>query len=430
MAQIEGLRIQNYKALKDITLGKLWNTQDRPLTRLTAVIGHNGTGKSSLFDAFGFIADCLKMGVEEACDNRGGFETIYSKGVDLAEGMTFTVSYRESSDADDSPITYEFAIKAAADRWPYVASERLRQKRKGSAEGDCPQSFMIINNGTGVAWKGGSEGRLNNEDEDSVLNLINQIEAGQKTEEANETEVVRLEDNRHLAVTTLGSLKQHPRITKFRKFIESWYLSYFSPDSARSLPATGCQKHLDSHGGNLANVVQYMQREHGNQFKKVLSRISAKIPGIEKIDTRVTPDGRLLLEFYAEGFAEPFFAQQMSDGTLKYFTYLLLLEDPEPHSLVCIEEPENGLYPQLLEALGQEFRNYASARTADSQVFITTHQPFLLNAFNTDEVWILEKQPDGFARISRASNNELARQMADAGLPLGELWYSDYLSGK
>lgn len=173
-----------------------------------------------------------------------------------------------------------------------------------------------------------------------------------------------------------------------------------------------------------------MQREHGNQFKKVLSRISAKIPGIEKIDTRVTPDGRLLLEFYAEGFAEPFFAQQMSDGTLKYFTYLLLLEDPEPHSLVCIEEPENGLYPQLLEALGQEFRNYASARTADSQVFITTHQPFLLNAFNTDEVWILEKQPDGFARISRASNNELARQMADAGLPLGELWYSDYLSGK
>lgn len=427
MAQIEGLRIQNYKALKDITLGKLWNTQDKPLTRLTAVIGKNGTGKSSLFDALGFIADCLKLGVEEACDSRGGFEKLFSKDQDFTEGMNFAIYYRES--AEDNPITYEFAIKTDDSRQPYVASERIRQRRKESHNVGRPFSFLILHNGTGVVWKGGSEGRLNNEDEGSVLNLINQIEAGQKAEEANETEVVRLEDNRHLAVTTLGSLKQHPRITKFRKFIESWYLSYFTPDSARSLPATGCQKHLDSHGGNLANVVQYMQREHGNQFKKVLSRISAKIPGIEKIDTRVSPDGRLLLEFYAEGFSEPFFAQQISDGTLKYFTYLLLLEDPEPHSLVCIEEPENGLYPQLLEALGHEFRDYASARTADSQVFITTHQPFLLNAFNTDEVWILEKQPDGFARISRASNNELARQMADAGLPLGELWYSDYLSG-
>ena len=118
----------------------------------------------------------------------------------------------------------------------------------------------------------------------------------------------------------------------------------------------------------------------------------------------------------------------MSDGTLKFFTYMLLLEDPEPHSLVCIEEPENGLYHKLLEVLAHEFRNYASDEQVDSQVFITTHQPFLVNALNTDEVWILEKQTDGFSTISRVSNNELACSMADSGLPLGELWYSDYLS--
>ena len=48
------------KALKDITLGKLWNNNEQPLTQLTAVIGKNGVGKSSIFDAFGFISDCLK----------------------------------------------------------------------------------------------------------------------------------------------------------------------------------------------------------------------------------------------------------------------------------------------------------------------------------------------------------------------------------
>jgi len=83
MARIEGLRIKNYRALKDITLGKLWNTQNRDsLTPMTAVIGKNGVGKSTLFDAFGFLSDCLKGGVEEACDarGRGGFERLRCQG--------------------------------------------------------------------------------------------------------------------------------------------------------------------------------------------------------------------------------------------------------------------------------------------------------------------------------------------------------------
>lgn len=72
MARIDGIGIRNYRVLKDVTLGKLWNTQQvQPLTPLTAVIGKNGVGKSSLFDAFGFLSDCLKLGVEKACDTRG-----------------------------------------------------------------------------------------------------------------------------------------------------------------------------------------------------------------------------------------------------------------------------------------------------------------------------------------------------------------------
>ena len=83
MAKIEGFRIKNYRVLKNVTLGKLWNMQQaQPLTPMTAVIGKNGVGKSSLFDAFGFLADCLKLGVEEACDTRGrgGFDRIRSQG--------------------------------------------------------------------------------------------------------------------------------------------------------------------------------------------------------------------------------------------------------------------------------------------------------------------------------------------------------------
>jgi len=134
MAKIEGFRIQNFQALKDITLGKLWNTQQSdPLTPMTAVIGKNGVGKSTLFDAFGFLADCLKNGVEEACDarGRGGFERIRSQG--QGGPIEFQVYYKEDGNA--RPITYELAIAQDSSGRPYVKKERLRQRRKGQKHG-------------------------------------------------------------------------------------------------------------------------------------------------------------------------------------------------------------------------------------------------------------------------------------------------------
>ena len=117
----------------------------------------------------------------------------------------------------------------------------------------------------------------------------------------------------------------------------------------------------------------------------------------------------------------------MSDGTLKIFAYMLLLEDPNPPPFLCIEEPENGLYHKLLESLTSEFREHASARKGGSQVFITTHQPYLVDALSPEEVWILEKKDDGFSYIRRASDNNLIKKLVEEGLPLGSLWYSEYL---
>ncbi|MCY4437629.1 MAG: AAA family ATPase [Chloroflexi bacterium] len=424
MARIEGISIKNYRVLKDITLGKLWNTQDtQPLTPMTAVIGKNGVGKSSLFDAFGFLSDCLKLGVEEACDarGRGGFHRIHAQGSE--EPIEFEVYYREETKA--RPITYELAIDLDAAGRPYVARERLRQRRKEQRRG-WPFSFLMMNDGVGVAWKGEAQGQQVDEDgrvEIDLVAFMRQL-AG---EERAETEFVELQDKRRLGIATLGALKQHPRIAAFRQFMEGWYLSYFTPDAARSLPLAGPQRRLNAHGDNLGNVVQYMEREHPDRFKRILARIAERIPGVESISTQQSPDGRLLLRFNDRGFTDPFFAQQMSDGTLKVFAYLLMLEDPEPPPFICIEEPENGLYHRLLEVLATEFRRHATGRRNAPQIFVTTHQPYFVDALNPDETWVLEKGTDGFATIRRASDDEIVQAMVDEGLPLGSLWYSDYL---
>lgn len=408
MPQIEGFRVQNYRALRDITLGKMYGQANQnPLTPFTVVIGKNGAGKSTLFDAFGFIADCLTQNVEAACDakQRGGFDRLRSNGV--SGPLKFEIYYREAQ--NERPISYELAIDRDATGRPYISSEVLKQRRQNQKYGR-PYPFLRLENGKGHVWAG----------EEAV-------ELESSAEEDNTREAVELTDLRRLGIATLGTLKEHPRITRFRDFLMGWYLSYFHPDAARGLPTAGPQNHLNIHGDNIANVVQYMEREHPTRFSSILKRIAQKIPGVDSIETHVTEDRRVLLRFGSGSFRDPFLSQQMSDGTLKIFAYLLLLEDPSPPPFICIEEPENGLYHQLLDVLAREFRAHAGGRKNDPQVFVTTHQPYFVDALSPREVWLLEKQADGFSTVRRASDVQGVSELVEEGLPLGSLWYSHYL---
>jgi predicted ATPase len=170
-----------------------------------------------------------------------------------------------------------------------------------------------------------------------------------------------------------------------------------------------------------------MEREHSKPFDRILKKIAARIPSVRKTDTEKTADGRLLLRFNDRGFQHPFYALQVSDGTLEMFAYLLLPEDPTPPPFLCVEAPENGLYQRLLEQLAKEFREHETSRKGGSKVFVITRQPWFVDGFQPTETWILEKGQDGFAAVRRASDDEVVVEMVKQGLLPGSLWYSQYL---
>ena len=201
MGRIAGIKIKNYGSLRDVKLGKVLSDSDaktKELTNINAIIGQSGTGKSTLADAFGFLADCLEKGVEVACDlnGRGGYETLISQG---AEGsIEFELYYREAG--NEAPITYELSIGLDKTGRPVVEKERLRQRRASERYGR-PMSFLFLEYGRGFAFKG----------TDSGLSEDNQ-EVGEKVD-------VELADPRQLGIVTLGELREHPRIVKFKNFL-------------------------------------------------------------------------------------------------------------------------------------------------------------------------------------------------------------------
>ena len=273
---------------------------------------------------------------------------------------------------------------------PFVASEILLQRRRDQRYGR-PFPFLRLSRGTGEVWAG----------EDEV-----EIEG----EESNARLPVALTDTRQLGIATLGTLRDHPRITQFRDFLKGWYLSYFTPDAARSLPSAGPQRHLNVHGDNLGNVVQFMQREHGDRFQSILRRIAERIPNITSIDTHVTEDKRVLLQFNDAGFSDPFFAQQMSDGTLKVFAYLLLMEDPDPPASSSVLRSRRTDFITSFWRHWREFRAHATGRRNASQIFVTTHQPYFVDALAPDEVWVLKKGWTAFP-VSAAYRNSRSSEI-------------------
>lgn len=405
MGKILGIAIQNYGSLKNIQMGKLYSNQHgTELGNMVAIIGPSGNGKSTLADAFGFISDCLSTDVESACDanNRGGYDQLISQG--SGDVIHFELYYKESNNS--RPITYELTIAKDKSGRPYVKDERLRQRRPNNKNGR-PLSFLNLTDGKGYAF----EGKVGGQDDDGSIE--------------GKRELVELSDTRKLGIVTLGAMKQYSRIEMFLSFLKSWYLCYFTPDAARQIQTAAPAQYLNRTGSNLNNVAQYMYRENPAEFKKILADIQTKIPNIKKIEPVKMQNGQMVLEFWQESFDSPFFSPRMSDGTLKLFAYYLLLHERNPRQLVFVEEPENGLYHQYLSTLADEMKKNVGTGFS-KQLFVTTHSPFFVNALAPEQVWVLEKDKNGFSTAKQASSYQFVKDLVAEGASMGDLWYSQY----
>ena len=221
-----------------------------------------------------------------------------------------------------------------------------------------------------------------------------------------------------LAIKGLGQFKEFEAVATFRRLIEDWYVADFKVDAARERNESVYGEDLTRTGDNLSIVTKYIYDNYPENFQKIIKSMKERIPGVDDIQAKETDDGYIVLKFQNGEFKNPFSAKFVSDGTIKMFTYLVLLNSPMKHALLCIEEPENQLYPELLEELAEEFRLYA---LNGGQVFVSTHSPDFLNAIDANEVFYFEKK-NGFTQIKKATENELFMNCIEQGDLPGSLW--------
>ena len=391
--QIESIEIKNYRLFRD---AKLHN-----IPRLCVLVGANGTGKSTLFDVFSFLKDALTMNVGKAVSRRGGYKELASRGF-AHEPIELAMQFRLEITGYERLVTYILRIEPDKAGRAVVAREVLRYKRGANGK---PFHFLDFAYGKGYA--------IANEEDFS------------KVDEALRREEEELDAPDILAVKGLGQFERFKAASAFRLMIENWHISDFHVSEARPSQEDGFAEHLSTRGDNLPLVANYLFENHPDRFKRVLSAMQRRVPGVSLVEPRQTEDGRLVLRFQDGSFKDPFIARHVSDGTIKMFAYLVLLNDPKPDPLLAVEEPENQLYPELLPELAEEFRDYARR---GGQVFISSHSPDFLNALSLDEIYCLRKL-DGFTVITRACESENLRALYDAGDLPGYLWKQGLFEG-
>lgn len=381
-ARIEYLKVRNFRALREVEF--------KDLTPLTVLLGPNGSGKSTVFDVFAFLAECFELGLRRAWDKRGRAKELKTRGGDGP--VSIEIKCREPG---YPLLTYHLAVDERAGR-PVVIEEWLRWKRGSHGQ---PFRFLDYREGQGRAVSG-------------------------ELPDAQDRHVeVPLKSSDLLAVNALGQFAEHPRVAALRDFITGWYVSYLSADSARGQPEAGPQERLTKTGDNLANVIQYLAERHEGQLERIFSVLRQRVPRIERVLAETMTDGRLLLQIKDAPFSHPVLARFASDGTLKMLAYLVLLYDPTPPPFIGIEEPENFLHPRLLPELAEECRA-AGERT---QLLVTTHSPFYLNALRPEEVRVLWRDEQGYTQTRRASDLPGVPAFVEHGALLGHLWMEGQL---
>ena len=391
--KIESIKLKNFKAFSDICM--------RDIPQFCVVVGANGSGKSTLFDVFGFLKDCLTYNVTRAMQSRGGFKEIVTRGC-LDEGILIELQFRMLITGVERLVTYHLEIGSDRGRTT-IEREILRYKR--GAYGS-PYHFLDFHHGEGYA--------ITNEEDFS------------KTDEDLNRESQKLDSPDVLAIKGLGQFQRFKAANAFRQLIENWYVSDFHINLARgSKDAAGYDEHLSITGDNLQLVANNLYENHPDVFQSIIEKMTRRVPGIGGIEPEATADGRLLLKFKDGAFKDPFIDKYVSDGTIKMFAYLVLLYDPSPHPLLCVEEPENQLYPKLLWELAEEFRDYANR---GGQVFVSTHSPDFLNAAELGEVFWLSKD-NGYTRIHRARDDDQLSAYMSEGDQMGYLWKQGFFQG-
>jgi len=382
--QLKSFRLKNFKAVRDSGAVRF--------TPLTAFIGNNGSGKSSVIEGMETLQDIVEHGLDEAMHRWRGFEQIWHKG-----GVR--------------------TLRAPAYQRPHytnMMSFGLRAKAESRLNRHHFNVLMDIGLGPG-----GNE----------LFIFRERITASNKSWRMNRDDkghvTFRLETMRQDIHQDVGD-GESALGWGARDFITRWQFVMLNPQTMGQLhpqQRTGGKIRLNKDGSNIAEYLLSIRRLDQAAFDGIIETLQYVLPYARDLQPTLTSEleRNIYLQLKEGEFEVP--GWLLSTGTLRTVAILALLRHPTPPPLIVIEELENGLDPRTVHLIVNEIRN--AIESGKTQIIITTHSPYLLDLLLLSQVVLVERV-DGEPTFSRPADEESLREWAKKFGP-GQLYTMDLL---
>jgi predicted ATPase len=378
MRHFQDLTVRGFRRLADV---------DLPLRPLTVVIGANGSGKTSLLDAFSLLASSASGTLSASISEMSGIQQMitYDRAGDLTFGISTTVP-------DQEPLRYSLSLAPQGAGYT-ISSESLTQER------GKPKPFRHI------------------ESRGSDIQYFETSRLIRPTWEHSPLE---------------SSLSQVPRLFRepeeFRQRLASstfYHVLNVEPRSPVRLPQPMRPAPLPGRNGeDLVSCLYYLRETDPDRFEAIEDSLKSAFADFKRLDFPPVAAGTLSMTWRDRAFSRPLYAHQLSEGTLRFLWLATLLQSPGLTALTLLDEPEVSLHPELLSLLAGLLRE-ASRR---SQIVVATHSDRLIRFLAPDEVLVIDSKEDGTSSLTWADTIDLNAWLGEYALD--ELWHSGRLGGR
>lgn len=370
------------------------------------LVGINGSGKSNLMKAIYLLKEAIAgKGFEKVfLQEWGGF----NGAVNFGEGernfirLVYEFDKKNVSNANGDNLIYELTIAKAGDLF-YSLYEKVYYS-------NSPGQLLLQSDGEGTKIP------VFNQHGNIKEDLFIQYSAEKKEVSKHESSIrqIKSSGNSHSLI-----MKCVEMMAIYDDFDTS------SKSTIRKPSQYSTESQLLPSGENLTSILNHIQANHGIVFERFIEeKIKAINPNFKTLGFGLIGNFQTL-SLREQGLNKSIPMSNTSNGTLQFLLLLSIFYNPDRGKLICIDEPENNLHPDMIGLLAEAIKHAANDGT---QVLVATHSPILLNAFDVEDVLVFEKNDNNETVVLEKSEDDLVSWKD--GYLLGNAWVSGQIGGK
>ncbi len=366
---------------------------DLPLKNLNVLIGSNGSGKSNFIEAISLLQSAPTLLARPVRDS-GGIAVWLHKGTQFPVAK-IEVKTDIKNKKNAIPVKHSLSFGAVGNKFD-LQDERIEDEKPSGMEKE-PYFYYKYQNNHPVLNVNGVKRTIERIDVDPEQSILSQ----------------RKDPDYYPEITELA--KQYEKIRIYRE----WSFGRYSTPRLEQR-VDGNNNFLDENYHNLGLILNGVNR-YPDIKKKMIDKLKILYPRFD--DFYVEIQGVTIQIFFTEkNYAIP--ATRLSDGTLRYLSLLAILYSPNKPSLLCIEEPELGLHPDILPTIAELLKEASH----EVQIVVTTHSEVIIDALtdSPEDVIVCENE-NGATQMNRLCQEDLEEWLER--YTLGQLWSKGEIGG-